>query len=375
MADTPLPRYVKRYLQTDGKYQYRYNPPKELVAAGIVERQQLGTHKTAAIAKARRLNATVDEYRAGKIEGVVPRKGSRLEHLVLHFYNSKGFKKLRGDTQKTYSYHLTAAMNTEVEGKRLGDVLLCNLSVRTCTLAYEEWASRGIASANDRRRIFSLLMHYAMQLELVQKNPMRYVTPLKAETRKVMWTQEQVKTFLQHAYSNYDTRNIGVLMHMCYEWCQRVGDMRNLTWADVDLDKRCVTIRQSKRSAVVYLPMTDSLHSVLVQQKELYGFQQYVAPHKRASDGAWRPYTAEQVAEKVGEIKEAANLPPELQARDLRRTGITELIIAGVDAIGVMQVSGHKNVASIRPYMVNTLEGATTALSKRFALAEEQMPS
>jgi integrase len=50
---------------------------------------------------------------------------------------------------------------------------------------------------------------------------------------------------------------------------------------------------------------------------------------------------------------------------DLRRTAITEMVEAGVDIAGIMQVSGHQDPSSVKPYMVNTLAGATTALDKR----------
>ena len=50
---------------------------------------------------------------------------------------------------------------------------------------------------------------------------------------------------------------------------------------------------------------------------------------------------------------------------DLRRTAVTEMMEAGVDLAGIMQVTGHKNVASIKPYMVNTFSGASKALAAR----------
>ena len=50
---------------------------------------------------------------------------------------------------------------------------------------------------------------------------------------------------------------------------------------------------------------------------------------------------------------------------DLRRTAVKEMMEGGADTIGMMQVTGHKNISSLKPYMVNTLSGAKKALSKR----------
>jgi site-specific recombinase XerD len=60
-----------------------------------------------------------------------------------------------------------------------------------------------------------------------------------------------------------------------------------------------------------------------------------------------------------------ANLPKELTAMDLRRTAVTEMMEGGVDLAGIMQVTGHQNAASVKPYMVNTFSGASKALAAR----------
>ena len=59
------------------------------------------------------------------------------------------------------------------------------------------------------------------------------------------------------------------------------------------------------------------------------------------------------------------NYQRHLCAMDLRRTAVKEMMEGGADTIGMMQVTGHKNISSLKPYMVNTLSGAKKALSKR----------
>jgi site-specific recombinase XerD len=64
-------------------------------------------------------------------------------------------------------------------------------------------------------------------------------------------------------------------------------------------------------------------------------------------------------------LLDKANLPRELTAMDLRRTAVTEMLEAGVDIAGIRQVTGHKNMQSVVPYMINTFSGASKALSAR----------
>ena len=78
---------------------------------------------------------------------------------------------------------------------------------------------------------------------------------------------------LDTAYSDFSTRNLGLIAHMAYEWCQRLGDMRLLTWDGVDFDNKTVYIEQSKRRAEVHLPISDDLCDMLTQQEQDFGFK------------------------------------------------------------------------------------------------------
>ena len=51
-----------------------------------------------------------------------------------------------------------------------------------------------------------------------------------------------------------------------------------------------------------------------------------------------------------------AGLSSELQLRDLRRTGTTEMVDAGVSIGQIMSVTGHANPQSVKPYMKHTYD-------------------
>ena len=60
-----------------------------------------------------------------------------------------------------------------------------------------------------------------------------------------------------------------------------------------------------------------------------------------------------------------AGLSSELQLRDLRRTGTTEMVDAGVSIGQIMSVTGHANPQSVKPYLKNTYVSANNALTAR----------
>ena len=126
----------------------------------------------------------------------------------------------------------------------------------------------------------------------------------------------------------------------------------------------CIRDR-SKRRADVELPIDEDLLDMLKQQEKDFGFQKYIAPRPQPIDGEFRPYTIYKLPKYAKNIMTVANLPQELRLSDLRRTGTTEMVDAGVGIAQIMSVTGHANPQSVKPYMKNTYMSANSALTTR----------
>ena len=126
-----------------------------------------------------------------------------------------------------------------------------------------------------------------------------------------------------------------------------------------------VKIRQSKRGARVELPLEEPLTSLLKEQQKDWDFQEYVAPLQRPSDGAYRPFSHATSGPLFREVKALAGLPDELRVGDLRKTAINQMIRSDVAHLAIMSVTGHKNVASLNPYVKHNLDTAKAAQKKR----------
>ena len=359
------PRYVVLHKSAEGKSIWRFIPPADIVENGIAKRCTLSSDWRTAYAEARSMNKRIDDYRAGRIAGKLPKSNSTFGQLVAAYLNSPRYKRLSKATQDSYNVAIDAALAATVDGRKLSMFRIDRITTAMCEKVYATWADSGVVGANDKARIVSLLFNYAIRLGILERNPMRWVDKTTPKPRKVRWKREDIEAFLRAAYSDYQYRSIGLIVHMAYEWCQRIGDIRTMKWSQIDFDTRTVTIEQSKRGAVIYLPITEGLAKTLEQQHEHFSFQKYVAPYL-GSDKVYKPYPKTYIASRIKEIKQLAGLPDELQAWDLRRTGITELVQAGVHPLQMMQVTGHKSVQSVLPYVVNTYEGAKVAMANRF---------
>lgn len=293
-------------------------------------------------------------------------KGYSVRDVVVEYWGSDAFRKLGSASQKDY-YDCLRVINDDV-----GSMSMKRLSVSLMQQCYIVWLKRGIYRANKIAAIMSILINWAKKNGISIENPMPLLEKTPNPQRTVMWEPEQVNKFLTKAYSEWKWRSIGLIVQMAYEWGQRVGDMRMLTWAAINFDKKRCDLVQSKRGAEVHLPISDTLMHVLKQQHETFGFQCLVTPQVQPSDGSYKPYTKEMLHVYVNAVLEAAELPSYLTAMDMRRTAITEMVEAGVDITQIKQVSGHTNINSLTPYIKHTYTGASEALAQRQAFKEKK---
>ena len=290
----------------------------------------------------------------------------RLRTATEMYLNSRQFASLAASSQKSYENKMRSFCSMPVMGKILGNVSINNINVIVCTEMYDMWElSTSTSNANHCARIFSVLMNYLVSLDHLHHNPMARVKKRSSTPRSVVWTHDQVMSFLDVAFTEFKWRNTGLIVLMCYEWGQRPIDIRNLLWQDVDLENRQVTITQTKRGATVELPIPDNLYDMLVQQEQDWSFQPFVVPYHRPQGTVYRPMIVSQMTHALREVKAIAGLPDELQVGDLRKTAIVQMIEGEVDHLAIQSVTGHKNVSSLNPYNKFSLKAAKSALERR----------
>lgn len=283
-----------------------------------------------------------------------------LDELITDYKDSLDYKDLRSETKAQYDYHLR--LITEHFGK----TRLKKITPLLAKKAYNKWCERGVSFANHIIASARIVFNHGVRMEIVDNNPFDKVRRRTTKPRKVVWQREHIQSFLDVAYSEFETRNIGLIAQMAYEWCQRLGDMRVLTWDNIDFENQKVDIEQSKRRAEVSLPISDNLMEMLRQQEQDFGFQSLVAPRPQPINGKYVPYSMYKLPLHAKKIMKAAQLPDDLRLSDLRRTGTTEMVQAGVGIAQIMSVTGHANPQSVKPYMKHTYDSANYALTKRW---------
>ena len=377
MKKKKFPRYLQEQKYGNGMVFYRYNPSSRYIDEGIVTRTNLGSDLSIAKKKANEFNKLIDAFLQQQSEIVSVQNNPTVLGLSQEYLISSDFNMLAEKSKQDYQYFIKNMLDTNVDGKALSRTYLKNMTGAKAKKAYEVWLNRGISMANHICSVSRKLYSFGMEMGYVQANPFSTFKCRTPKSRKILWTREQVKIFLDYAYSNFKTRNLGLIVQMAYEWCQRIGDMRLLKFEFIDVNEGILHLEQSKRRATVHLPISESLLGMLVQQKNDYGFQEYVAPMPKAIRGAYKPYSLHGVSKVGRQAISSAGLPNELRLADLRRTGTTEMVEAGVSMGQIKSVTGHANPNSVMHYMQNTYISAKKALTVRESLgiSTRQVPN
>ena len=339
-----MPRYVQYATYADGTSYYRYNPPQNFVDAGVVKRVVLSSDRLTAFQEADEYNNAIDEYIdiSSRWSRMTRPMTQRCRGCVISTCGRRFYEKLRPVSKEQYSYFIQKLYGhiRLDNGKLFGETHYRDVTNGAANRVYDklvqlhrERGGDGIQMANHVLSVAKRVWSVANKWEVIHRNPWRHVDKLTPKSRKVKWTEEQVKQLLNVAFSRYEWRSVGVIFAFGYATAQRPGDLRMATWDNIRFDQKTFVTEQSKTSADVAVPLDDNVIELLDQQYQEFGQQQYVAPHPRTL----RPYELTHPSKTFARIREAAGLSNELQLRDMRRTVISELADASATEAEIMR--------------------------------------
>src|SRR5439155_26507441 len=119
---------------------------------------------------------------------------------------------------------------------------------------------------------------------------------------------------------------------------QRIGEVRTIAWADLDLDAAWWTIpaEHAKNKLAHRVPLSDSALAILRQLRELNAASPYVFPTTRASASGY----LERVYKAIDRIRRASGVK-DFTPHDLRRTSASWMTSMGISRLAVSKVLNH----------------------------------
>jgi len=204
-------------------------------------------------------------------------------------------------------------------------------------------ALNGNAPANNRTlTVLKHFFNFAARRDLVDGNPCQGIKsfPEKRKPIKILG-EDELKSYFDYCRANdpllYD------LSAVAFGTGLRRGDILKIRGADVDGEKRLLTVQVSKRSGelTLHLPLNDWVFDVLSRRKNEHG-DGYLFPGRNNSHLV-------DFKRKFERAKKATGV--EFRFGEFRHNCATALLRAGVNVYVVKELLGHTSVNTTARYL------------------------
>ena len=348
-----------RHLVQRGRLFY-WQPSPSLRRQGWKDRR-LSDNREAAIAEAEKINDELDRWRLGATNVQTVPIINSIDSLISAYKKSKSYYKLSARTKRDYDYRL------DIISSWAGKVPADGISRRAVHDLWEKLARKSEFKANATITVLRLLLNYAVDQELITRNPAARPGLTSIPGRDVVWTPQEVELAVNMS-DKLGYFNLGTAIMMSAFLAQREGDILKMTWDDCQ--GGAFLIHQNKTKAFICVP----LHPILKARLDLYKDKTGLIV-KNDLEGADKGYTQSAFTHRFDIVRrEICKDNPEFSRckyLDLRRTAIVRLAEAGCTEAQISAVSGHKIETCRRileTYLPRNSKMAAAAIDKYTAL-------
>lgn len=355
-------KYLEERTRADGRKVWAVKPPK-YVQDAIGAQFETYDNRADAVRKATIVADAYQDYKRGiKRDISIPQ--DTVEGLIAFYKSTNEYKKLTPNSQRLYHLMIKSAVELRIgqSNIRFGEMQVKNVSPTHSDKLYAT-LKEGISEhrAVHVCKVMRKVWYVGKRHGKVQVNPFERMGLKGLEERKVLWEPEDVRNLVSFS-DNSGFQSIGHLLMLCYDLCQRPGDMRQLQWKHYkDGVMRFV---QEKTGTEVTIPCSPRLMRRL--DPIIGAPDDYIV----VCETTGRPYDRFLYMKYFRRLRKEAGLPDHLQLRDLRRTGATEMAEAGCTEDELRSVTGHQSRDVLRIYVRPTQKLAAAGIMKRFGNGE-----
>ncbi|HCE07487.1 MAG TPA: hypothetical protein DEQ40_02590 [Oxalobacteraceae bacterium] len=319
-----------RHLRCLGQGRYYWQPSKTITDLGMAA-EALGTDRAIARARATELNRQADELRAAHQAGSNSSRPGTVGRLFSDYRASDEFKDRKDRTREGYDYELGW-----IE-KDFGTVMVRALTPKVLKTYYKRLvAERSVSVAYHRLGVFRLVLTWAVSEDWIKHNPALDVRVKLPKKREVVWTLDQMATYLAKA-AELGWGSIVAMVHVFDSIGQSPIDVRTLLRGAYAGGRINVSRQKTgvKGGPILLFPeAVVALDAYLATQPAKLP----TAPlftNERTGE-MWVESTLQHTH---ADIRAAAGLPKQIQMQDFRTTAATEGGASGgtVDELRALQ--------------------------------------
>ena len=353
-------KYVEQRTRKAGRVVWVVNPPPHMKEAIQAEYKQFDVLSDAN-EYAQEIVDVYADYKRG-IHRQVKAEESSVAGLVSYYKTTNDYRRLSSNSKRFYNAMIKDATRIAFgNGIPLGEMKSSNVTPEHADKLYlklQELKSQH--RATHVCKVLRKIWFMGLRAGRVKSNPFQRMNLKGLEDRKVLWEPEQVEKFIQTA-DEMNMGSIGTMALLCYDLCQRPGDMRQLTWGNLKRD--CIAFIQEKTGTEVTIPCSPRL---LDRLRTIKPSNASDMEHIVICEATGKLFDRRLYAKWAARVRNQSGLPSHLQIRDLRRTGATEMAEAGCTEDELRSVTGHQSRDVLSIYVRPTIKLAAAGINKRF---------
>ena len=352
-------KYLERRERAGGRILWVFNPPATIRNAIPEAKYEQFEVKADAEDYAKAILEAYDDHKRG-VEHQLRIQRDTVDGLMSYYKQSNAYQKLSANSKRLYGSMMRQASEFRIgeATKTLGQMKSMGVTPDHADKLYQmlkdtKSAHRAVSVCKVLRKVWFV----GMRGGRVRNNPFQKMGLEGLEDRKVLWEPEHVAKFVETA-DDLGIPSVGTLALLCYDLCQRPGDMRQLRWDDIR--NGAVYFTQEKTKTEMIIPLSPRLH------ERLSLITKHSSGYVVVCEATQKPFDRRLYAKWAVRVRNEAKLPVELQLRDLRRTGATEMAEAGCTEDELRSVTGHQSRDVLSIYVRPTTKLAQAGINKRF---------
>ncbi|MCJ8139600.1 tyrosine-type recombinase/integrase [Falsirhodobacter halotolerans] len=248
--------------------------------------------------------------------------------LVKSYIASPRYRKLAPRTARDYEKVLDWVKDT------LGHLPVAGIQRKDIIRARDANAQT-VRFANYIVQVVRILLEHSIDVGWRSDNPAKGVSLLKADTApRQPWPPAMIEAFRQKAVGR------GLLVfELCLGTGQRIGDVLNMKWSDIEDDG--ISVRQSKTGADLWVPFTTHLAQALAMTPR--------QGETICAGASGQPISYRHASTLIMEVRRAIGAEA-YDIHGLRYAAASELAEAGCSDDLIAAVTGHATSAMVRKY-------------------------
>ena len=180
--------------------------------------------------------------------------------------------------------------------------------------------------------------------EWMQDHPMRKIRKMPEPRGRVRFLSDEERKNLLEACKNSATKHLYMIVVLALSTGARRGEIMNLTWPDIDFERKVITLHETKNGERRLLPLTGHALALLTEYGE--GKKKEKGLVFASSVNPKKPFefrTAWETAMKNAKIED-------FRFHDLRHSTASYLAMNGATPGEIAEVLGHKTLQMVKRY-------------------------